>query len=203
MKTTTSLIAAATLMLTLVACGPGAKIGGGKQGAAAAATALSAPTRRAADRAATPADLTDLNSTCSKGGTAKLSNFKAQVDTSGGGASVSQTFTMQLVACGLASSELGTALYNGTVEVSQKVITGANGVQIEQSFKGRVSIDGAFSDYLDTDVAQTVDISSLGTDGSVSVLLKGSVANSSGTYAFNEVVNVTQGSLAVQTPSAN
>lgn len=194
MNTKLTLLTLTTLALT--ACGPGSKVGGGKQGAAAAASALSTPTKQAADRSATPADLTDLTYSCTKGGTAKMSNFKAAIDTSGG-TSVSQTYTMVLTGCVLASSDAGDALYTGTVEVTQRVITGTGGVQVEQKFKGHVSIDGAFSDFLDTDFAQTVDVSALGKQGDVSVMLKGTVTNTSGTYTYNESVSITAGKIEV------
>jgi hypothetical protein len=196
MKTTLTMTIAAMTMMALTGCGPAAKLGGGKQGAASAAAALSGPTKGAADRAATPADLTDLTASCAKGGSAKLSNFKASVDLSGGTAVV-QTYTMTLVGCGLASSEAGDALYDGTLEVSQKVLTSSAGVKVEQSFKGHVTIGGAFVDYLDTDVTQTVDVAALGQSGAVSVLFKGTVTNASGTYTYDEAVSVTGGVVSI------
>lgn len=186
----------AVAALALSACGGAAKVGGGKQGAAQALHAMSAPTKESANRAASPINTTDLDVTCAKGGTAKLSNFAATVDLTNG-TKVVQSFTMDLAACGLASSDAGEALYTGTVQVAQSVITDASGVHVEQSFKGKVTISGAFNDFLDSDISEKVDVSQLGASGNVSVVLKGSLATSSGSYTYDETVNVNGGSIAV------
>lgn len=194
---TRTMMAMAVAAVAMSACGGAAKVGGGKQGAAQALHAMSGPTKASANRAATPVDLTDLSVSCAKGGTAKLSNFAATVDTSGGGVKVVQSFTMELAACGLATSEAGDALYTGSVNVAQSVITDAAGVHVDQSFKGKVTLSGAFDDFLDTDVSEKVDVAQLGASGNVSVVLKGSLTTSSGSYAYDEAVNVNGGSIAI------
>ena len=185
---------AVTSMLT--ACGGAAKIGG-KDGAAQAVHALSSPTQSAAQRASGGVLMTDISGDCAKGGTVKLANFAEKIDVSGG-VSFTQTFNMTLTNCGLATSAQGDALYNGTVQVSQKVVTGASGVKVEQHFKGSVSIGGAFSDTLDTDVTESVILTDLGKSGSVSIVLKGTVTTSTDSYTFDESVNVTAGTIAVE-----
>jgi len=195
MKTNLMMMALAAVAIS--ACGGAAKVGGGKDGAAQALHAMSAPTKESANRAASPLNLTDLTVSCAKGGTAKLSNFAATVDTSGGGVKVVQSFTMELAACGLATSDAGDALYTGSVKVAQSVITDASGVRVDQHFTGKVTISGAFNDFLDTDISEQVAVSQLGASGNVSVVLKGSLTDSSGSYTYDEAVNVNGGSIAV------
>ncbi len=191
------MFAAMTLGLAMMSCGGGVKVVSGKQGAAQAASALTSPTKPAAQRAtATPNDLGDLTNSCLKGGSAKLSNFKVVVDLSNG-TRVTQTYTMALANCGLASSTAGDALYNGSLEVSQVIVVNGAVVQVEQTLKGHVALDGAFTDFLDLDLTQSLDVQHLDTQGSVSMVLKGSVSNASGSYTFNESVTVNNGSIDV------
>ena len=189
----TTLAVTSTLMM---GCGGSAKIAG-KDGAAQAVHALTTPSQTGANRATTVLDLTDASATCPKGGTAKLSGFNNQIDISGSGASATLTFTMVLTNCGLATSDQGDALYNGTVTVAQKVITNASGVQVAQAFKGNLTIGGAFNDSLDVDVTESVNVLDMGKIGSVSVVLKGSVKTSSSTYTYDESVNVLAGSISI------
>lgn len=194
------LLVAIPAVLSLAACGPGVKVAAGKQAAAQSLYAASAPTKLASTKAASPIDLTgDLSWSCPEGGTAKLSHFAASIDPGLGGASVAQKFDLEFSNCGLATSEAGNAVYNGALAVAQSVVTSAGGVKIEQSFKGSVRIQGAFDDFLEADVVQRVDTANLGLKSSVAMELKGSLKNSSGSYAFDEAVNVTGGSLAVDT----
>jgi hypothetical protein len=194
--TTKRLLTTAVVTFMLTGCGGGAAKIGGKDGAAQAVHALSTPTQSAAKRASGGVLMTDISGDCAKGGTAKLSNFAQTVDVSGG-VSFTQTFTMTLTNCGLASSSEGDALYNGTVEVSQKVVTDTSGVKVEQHFKGSVSLAGAFSDTLDTDVTESVTLTDLGKSGSVSIVLNGTVTTSTSSYTFDESVSVTGGTIAV------
>lgn len=183
--------------MTLVACGgANAKVGGGKDGAAQSLLAASAPTKAASNRAAAPVDLTgDVAWSCPHGGTAKLSGFQ-NVDVQGGlGVSVAQAFTVTYDSCGLAQSDVGTAVYSGTLAVTQKVEVTQGGVFVDQQLKGRVSISGAFSDFLDADVTQRVAVTALGNDGTVSMELKGTLANASGSYSYDGALSVSSGSL--------
>lgn len=193
----TSLILSASFF-ALTACGPGAKVGS-KQASAEALHALSKPTNSAATRAASPIDTTDIDATCAQGGTSKLSNFTNSIDNSGGSLKVVQSFTMTLTGCGLAKTELGAALYSGTVQVSQIVSTDASGVNVEQTFKGKVTLDGAVSDFLDCNISQKVAVgaASSQSQGSVAEVLKGTLTTSSGTYTFDESVTVQDGAISI------
>lgn len=183
--------------LTLVACGPAAKIGNGKQGAAEALYAASLPTSASADKAATPVDLTgDVTWSCPQGGTAQLSGFSANLVV-GGGATIGTKYTLTYKDCGLAKGDVGVARYNGSFAVTKSVLATAGTVSIDQAFKGKVMVQGAFDDFLDADVTQSLQASALNGAGAVSMTLKGTVAVSSGSYVFDEAVNVTAGQLSV------
>lgn len=195
---TKQILVTMSVLAALSACGPGAKVGGGKQGAAQALMAASAPTKAGSDKASGGVDLTGAVSyTCPEGGNAQLQDFTTDVST-GTTVSVSQKFNIVYQGCGLAKSEAGTAAYDGTLAVVQKVVTGAAGVTVEQTFSGKVTIGGAFDDFLDVSATQKIDVASLGANGgSVSMHLDGTVADTSGSYTYNEQVDVTAGSIVV------
>lgn len=198
MKTMMTVAIAAFSAMSMLACGGGAnaKVGGGKEGAAQALAAASAPTKASSERSATPVDLTgDIDWACPYGGSAKLSGFQ-DVNIQGGvGVSVAQSFQIAYANCGLAQSDVGTAIYNGTLDVTQKVDVSAGGVFLDQQLKGRLTIGGAFEDFLDTDVTQRVAVTALGGNGSVDMELKGSLSNSSGSYSYDGSISVNGGSL--------
>lgn len=189
--------------LTLVACGPGAKIGGGKQGAAEALFAASGPTSGASDRnqqgVVIDVKLQDLAVTCRHGGEAVMKDFTLKVDTSTPlSANVGQNYDMAYNNCGAVKTDVGVANLNGSFKLVQTVATTSGSASVSQSFKGRITFDGAFNDFLEADIVQTVNASALASGtGSVSVVLKGTLTDSSGTYTYDEAVNVTAGSLSV------
>ena len=176
-------------------CAGAAKVGGGKDGAAAALSAASKPTRSGADRAATPVDLPALNYTCPEGGTATLSDFTSEIVGNATGGSVAQVFTLTYQACGLAKSEAGVAIYDGSFKVEQQIEGTAAGGTVSQRFSGRVTISGAFADFLEADVTQTLSASALGTDGA-SMKLVGTLKNAGGSYSYDESLSVS-GTLPV------
>jgi hypothetical protein len=186
--------------LGLMACGGTAKIGGGKDGAAQAFFAASTASSARATPSAMPADvLGNLSWKCPEGGEATLSGFGASVNTGGGGATVAQSFTITYKNCGAAKSDVGVAVYNGSMTVTQSVVTGADGVSLDQQFKGRVEVQGAFNDFLQVDVRQQVSVTGLSSSGgTVGMKLVGTISTSSDAFTFNETVNVTAGgSIAV------
>lgn len=186
--------------VSLVACGPGAKIGGGKQGAAEALYAASGPTKGSTDRTSQPLDvsLSDLSVKCQLGGSATLKNYVLKTDTSGGNVSVGAAYDVAYDQCAASKSDQGNAVLSGSWKVTQSVQTTSGSVKVLQTFKGKIEFGGAFQDFLDADITQSVDVTSLGsTSGSVSVNLVGKLTDSSGTYDYNESVNVTAGSVSV------
>jgi lipid-binding SYLF domain-containing protein len=70
----------------------------------------------------------------------------------------------------------------------------SSGATLEQTFKGRIDVQGAFNDYLEADVKQSVAANALGSGaGAVSMKLVGSIKTSSETFTYNESINVTAG----------
>lgn len=173
----------------MMACGPGAKIDG-KQGAAEALFAGSQPTK--ANTSASPAD---ISANCPEGGTASITGAGISIGTGGVGTS----FNMKYNGCGVAKSDVGVAIYNGSLTFSQSVMTGGSTLSVSQAFKGKVLVQGAYDDFLDVDVSQQVAVGDLGASGTgVSVILKGTISTTEGTFTFDESVNVTAGKISAK-----
>jgi hypothetical protein len=180
----------------LMACGPGAKIDG-KQGAAEALFAASKPSKAKADSSATPIDLTGgISWNCPEGGSANISGASVSVGTGG----VSTGVTVSYKGCGLAkSSNAGVAIFNGDMTLAQNVTTSGTNVGVSQTFKGKVLVQGAYDDFLDADVAQTIAVGDLGASGTgVAMSLKGTVSTSEGTFTFDEMLTVMSGTITAK-----
>ncbi|MGV3623444.1 MAG: hypothetical protein ACO1OB_21675, partial [Archangium sp.] len=138
--------------LVMVACGPGAKIDG-KQGAADALFAASKPSQARADNTTTPVDLTGtLSWNCPEGGNAKISGASVNVGSGG----VSTGVTMTYNACGLSKGGPGVAIFEGNMNLSQKIEIDSGSVRLDQKLKGRVDVRGAYNDFLDADITQKI-----------------------------------------------
>lgn len=181
--------------LVMVACGPGAKIDG-KQGASEAMLAASQPSKAKADSASTPVDLTgNISWNCPEGGTANISGASISVGTGG----VSTGVTLRYNGCGLAKSNAGVAIFNGDMTMAQKIETGGGNVSVNQSFKGKLLVQGAYDDFLDADVTQQVAVGDLGAAGKgVSMSLKGTITTSDGTFTFDEMLTVMSGTITAR-----
>ena len=197
--------AAIVSALAFSACGPGAKISGNKEAVASALFAATQPTKASSDKSGGGADLTaDISVNCAEGGTARLSGFSAIFNGGLGSLNVGQKFTLTYNACGLAKSDYGVALYNGSMTVEQTLgLAGGQGaggsVNIDQKLKGKILVQGAFDDFIDADVTQKVQAAALGTgSGTVGMTLVGSVITSNSTQTYNEEVNVTAGKIAAE-----
>ena len=200
-----ALAVAALSALSFTACGPGAKISGNKESAAAALFAATTPTKASSDKSSGGADIIgSISVKCQEGGTAKLDGFSAILNLGSGSFSAGQKFTLTYDACGLAQSDYGTAIYNGSMVVEQTVdLSGAQGsgvgVAINQKLKGKILVQGAFDDFLDADVTQQVTASALGTgSGAVTMKLVGSVNTSKASNTFNEDVSITAGRISAE-----
>lgn len=179
----------------LTACGPGAKIDG-RQGAAQALFAASQPTKAKADSSSSPVDLTgSISWTCPEGGTANISGASINV----GGGDVSTGVTLTYNNCGLAKADVGVAKFNGDLTFSQKTELSSSELSLEQGFKGKLTVEGAFDDFLLVDVVQKIKLSDLDAkSGSISMTLVGDIATSEDAYSFNEAVTVTPGSISAK-----
>lgn len=186
--------------LVMMACGPGAKIDG-KQGAAEALFAASQPSKAKADNSATPVDLTGgINFNCPQGGSAEISGAGFSV----GGGGVSTSVTLSYKSCGLAKGDVGVAVFNGDMTLSQNVVTSGGTVGVDQSFKGKVLVQGAYDDFLDADVKQQIAVGDLGATGTgVSMTLKGTITTSESTFTFDEAVTVTGGQITAKIQASN
>lgn len=179
--------------LAMMACGPGLKIDG-KQGAAEAMFAASQPTKQNAS--ASPADLT---ANCPEGGTAEITGAGINIGIGSGSAGVGTSFNMKYNGCGVSKNDQGIAIYNGELKFSQNISTSSGSANVSQAFKGRITVNGAYDDFLDVDVTQQVAVGDLGAQGTgVSVILKGSIATSEGSFTFDESVEVTAGKISAK-----
>lgn len=189
--------------LALCACGPGAKIAAGKEGAAQALYSASGAASKGRDPYSQPIDY-GLTATykCREGGEATLSGFQTVTDFTGGGVNVGQSFDIAYKNCGSVKTKYGVAILNGTWTATQAVVTTGTSVDVAQKFKGKILYQGAMDDFLDADVVQTVAVNASDvTSGSVSMILKGTISDSSGTYTFDEAVSVTAGDISVTVSS--
>ena len=189
------LVILAVSALGLLACGPGAKIGGGKDGAAQAFFLASQPTKAGSDKATTPVDLTGAVAwNCPEGGKAELTGFGVVIGGGVAGATVNQSFTLKYDNCGMAKADVGTAVYNGGWTVTQGVIAGTGGVDVEQNFKSKILVQGAFDDFIEVDLTQKVSVTALGSgSGSVTMDLNGSIATSTASHSYTGSLTVTPG----------
>ncbi len=179
--------------LVMVACGPGAKIDG-KQGAAEALFAASQPSK-----ASSSASPIDVSANCPHGGTAEINGVGISIGSGSGGAAVGTNFNMKYNGCGVAKGDIGIAIYNGELKFTQNIMASSGNALIEQGFKGKVLVQGAYDDFLDVDVSQRVAVGDLGANGTgVSVVLKGTISTSEGTFTFDESINVVAGQISAK-----
>lgn len=181
--------------LSMVACGPGAKIAATKQGAAEALFAASRPSKASADQNASPALIGSISWDCPQGGSAKVVGTGVAIGF-GTTTSVAQNFTLEFDGCGLATSDYGNALYNGQMTFTQAVTAAPSDVSVSQAIKGKVNVQGAFDDFIDADITQAINASALASTADVSMSLKGSITTGEGTFTFDEMVSLVAGHLS-------
>lgn len=184
--------------LALVACGPGAKIDG-KQGAAEAMFAASKPSAAKADSSSTPVDVTGgISYNCPEGGKAAITGTGISLGI-GQNTSVGTNFTLSYDNCGLAKGDIGVAIFNGKMTFSQNIVAGSSAVSLDQGFKGRLEVKGAYDDFIDADVKQQIAVGDLGASGTgVSMVLKGTITTTEGTFTFDEMVSVIAGQISAK-----
>lgn len=179
----------------LVACG-GAKLGGGKQGAAQAAFQASQPAGRGNQTAqnllkealASGATTITVSANCAKGGTASLA-----LDTSAGSGVGTVNYTVTYDGC----NEDGKNKYDGSMATSIGVSGTATSASIYFAMKGKLTISGDISDYIDANVKLTMDFAATSMhSGSVKLVLDGTIKTTDGNYTYaNETVDITAGEL--------
>lgn len=185
------IVAIVVSSFVLVACGPGARLDG-KQGAADALFAATRPTSAKGQNSASPADSLSIEYRCPEGGTANISAASFGIGEGG----IDSTLNLGYSSCGLAKSDVGVAVYNGSLAFVQSIDLG-NALSIDQQLKGRVQVQGAYDDFLDVNVTQHVGVGDLSGSGvgAVSMTLKGTITTSEGTFTYDEAVSVTPGQI--------
>jgi hypothetical protein len=182
----------AAVALTLTACG-GAKLGGGKQGAAEALFQASGPaasTKGAAARMLQSGAVTgEVKVDGQKSGSATLSFDVSDSDSTNGYFAYNVKYDN--------FSDDGKNYYSGQMALKLKfdfniTQTSAAGSMV-LTMKGKINISGEISDFLDADITETVDFSALSSQsGSVTVKLDGRIATSTETHTYaNETISFT------------
>ena len=189
MKHGIRLALAAAVSLTLASCAPGARLGGGKEGAAEALFQASSPAtaaRGAALRALKSGAVNaDIKVTGQKGGTATLA-----VDVLGNIGSLPSGAVAFKVKYDNFSDD-GKVFYNGTINLAvgfdfDATDDSASG-NVEMKFKGKLEMSGEISDFLDADITETVAFSVMAKSGaSVSVVLDGSIQTATEKHTYSK-----------------
>lgn len=193
----TRLTILSAMSLGLMACG-GAKLGGGKEGAAQAAFQASQPTGRGSKTGqslvnqalASGAATLTLTANCSHSGKASLSLDANQTGTNG-----FINYTVTYDAC----NEDGQNEYNGTMATSLGFTvdpTYTSGAFVI-GMKGKLTIDGDISDSLDANVTMKMEFAATSAhSGSVKLVLDGTIKTSDESYVYaNETVAIAAGEL--------
>jgi hypothetical protein len=195
-KIETSLVVLSSL--AMAACGAGgAPLGGGKQGAAQAVFQASQAGRGASGTGGLLQLLQQraVNvSTIVKGDAGGSAAVTVDVGATQGATSVAVTIAYSDF------SEDGKNRYNGTMSVTVKVGDSGTGVDglthihgsVQVAMKGKLTISGDVSDFVDADITESVDFSALqGGGNAVSVVIDGGITTSSAAYQYaHESVSV-------------
>ncbi len=193
----TRLTILSAMTLGLAACGGGAKLGGGKEGAAQAAFQASQPAGRGSKTGqalleqalASGAVNVSLTANCAEGGTASL----ALVHKLDGLLNYSITYD--------ACSEDGENAYTGTMETSVGFDLDLNNTSASGSFfiamKGKLTIEGEVSDFIDANVKMSMAFAATSMrSGSVSLVVDGTIKTGDGSYVYaKESLAVASGRL--------
>jgi spore coat protein U-like protein len=180
----------------LVACGGGAKLGGGKQGAAKALFSASQPAGKSTSAQGlnvSGLDLRALASAAKAAGSVTVSclkegSLKMELDVSSG-APQTGSFSYKVSYDGC--SQDGANTYDGSLTMTMTVTGTANSAELAIHMKGKIEISGDIEDFLDADVTQTTSITlTSATSGTVSVRLDGTIETSGHRYVYdNETIS--------------
>jgi hypothetical protein len=184
---------AAALATTLAACG-GAKLGGGKEGAAEALRNIGAggsPSSKSglAALAAQAAGTTlTLEQDCLESGSVKIA-VTASAD--GGSGSALATFTSQFLRC----NHDGRNTYDGSLAVSLSAEVRESEAYVAFHYKGKVDISGDISDFVDADVTMAVRATEQSaTRGELTIITNGTIRTSTATHTYdNETLRISAG----------
>ena len=187
-----TLLAVATT--ALVACGGGAKLGGGKEGAAKALFEASQPAGKGGNSSsqgllrngmldprllASAADTNlEVSVDCAHGGSVKL-----KLDlTSAGSQSGSFKYDVEYKSC----NEDGVNEFKGKMTMEFKFDGTSTSADLSLRLKGKIEISGDIDDFIDADVTETFSANATSaTTGTVSIKLNGTIKTSEGNYVYN------------------
>jgi hypothetical protein len=194
-------MAVSAMALGLTACGGGAKLGGNKEGAAQAAFQASQPAGRGhtksgqalIDQALASGALSiTVSANCATSGSVHLTldaNATPRVGTF--------SYVVRYDAC----NEDGQNEYDGEMTTTMGLGFDIDNHNVSGAFviglKGKLTIEGEISDFIDTDVRLSMDFSatSLRT-GSVKLVVDGTIKTSTQTYIYSkEVIATSAGHL--------
>jgi len=186
-----SVLAAATA--ALVACGgSGAKLGGGKEGAAQALFEASQPAGKGGQgnllqALASGVTSAEVSVDCAQGGSVKLKLDLSAIDQTSG----SFKYELEYNGC----NEDGVNEFDGKMKMEFKFASSTTSASVELKLKGKIEISGEINDYLDADVTETIDVAATGANsGSVTVKLNGTIKTSTESYTYtNESITITVG----------
>jgi hypothetical protein len=192
------------LVAGLVACGGGAKLGGGKEGAAQAAFQASKPAGRGGKTAqrlldqalASGAISITLSANCDWSGKVSMVLNANTISPDG-----SLNYTVKYDDC----NEDGLNTYNGTMATSIRYVfddPAFDPYYTHGAFligmKGKLTIEGAVADFIDADVRLTMDFSALSEDsGTVRIVADGYIKTSEDhfTYDASQPIIIVAGEL--------
>lgn len=202
-----SLLALATT--ALVACGGGAKIGGGKEGAAKALFDASQPAGQGGNKQqglnvsglglnvsglvdprtlASAADTSlEVSVDCAKEGSVKLKLDLTSTGSQAGGFKYKVSYDK--------CSQDGVNSYKGDMTIEYSFAGTGTSLDLAMRMKGKIEISGDVEDFIDADVTETISLAATSaTSGTVTVKLNGSIKTSEGSYTYaNEALTLTAG----------
>jgi hypothetical protein len=189
MSRLTRLTILSAMTLGLVACGGGAKLGGSEQGAAQAAFQASQPVGRNGNTSAdalvrqalaSGALTVTVSYDCHKGGKVSWS-----VDATNIGQNGTFNYDVTYDAC----NEDGKNEYNGKMAYAMRfdIDPTLQSFSFITSMKGRLTIEGEVSDYIDADVDLTMELNATSAhSGKVTVLVDGIIKTSGGSHVYTQ-----------------
>lgn len=203
-----SLLAVATT--ALVACGGGAKLGGGKEGAAKALFEASQPAGQGGNKSSQGLNVSGLGLNvsglvdprtlvsgadtalevavdCAKGGSVKL-----KLDlTSTGSQTGAFKYDVEYKDC----SEDGVNSFKGKMTMEFSFAGTGTSLDMSMRLKGKIELSGDIDDFIDADVTETISLAATSaTSGTVSVKLNGTIKTSDGSYTYaNESITINAG----------
>jgi hypothetical protein len=185
----TRLTMLAAMTLGLVACGGGAKLGGGEKGAAQAAFQASQPVGRNGNTSANAlvrkalasgALTVSVSYDCHKGGKVSWG-----VDLTNVGQNGTFNYDVTYDNC----NEDGKNEYNGKMVYAMRfaVDPTLESFAFITTMKGRLTIEGEISDYIEADVALTMALTATSAhSGNVTLVIDGSIKTSEGSHVYTQ-----------------